>query len=402
MLANDEIIPVVMFHSVGLAETDWCFSHISEPLECFEEKIAHLARAGYQFLFWDDLYEHMSGRRKVSGKSVMLTFDDGYLDNWVFVYPLLRKYGAKGTIFVNPEFVDDSITARPTMEDVAAGKVPGSRLQTTGFLSWPEMRIMEASGLVDIQSHSLTHTWYYSGPEVKDFHRPGDNRYPWLAWNAKPEKKPYYMAEDQSGFIPAGTPVYAHEKALVCRRYFPPEGVLEEMADFVSKHGGADFFCKEGWKERLRGYHVSLMEKYGSEGRTETEEEYEQRIFFELIESRRRIEENLQKKVEYICWPGGGYRDIVLTLARRAGYKAWTLASRDQSSFRNYFGVGPEQVKRVGSFTRYQIPGGDPLGYAGSRYFISGIERHKGSLFHSWFGRALLAGAYLRQISGLK
>lgn len=398
MLANDEIVPVVMFHSVGLAETEWCFSHISEPLERFEEKIAHLSRAGYQFLFWSDLYEHMSGRRKISGKSVMLTFDDGYLDNWVFVYPLLKKYGAKGTIFVNPEFVDESSTVRSTMDDVAAGKVSAASLKNTGFLSWAEMRIMEASGLVDIQSHSLTHTWYYSGPEVKDFHRPGDNRYPWLAWNTRPERKPYYMAEDQSGFVPPGTPVYAHEKALVCKRYFPPSGVMEKMVDFVRDHGGADFFLKEGWKVRLCQHHAELMEKYRSDGRTETEEEYEQRIFCELTESRRRIEEHLKKKVEYICWPGGGYQDIVLTLAKKAGYRAWTLASRDQSNFRNSFGAGPKQVKRVGSFTRYQIPGGVPLGYAGSLYFICGIERHRGSLFHSWLGRTLLGAAHLRSV----
>jgi len=401
VFSNHDIIPVVMFHSVGLAGTDWIFSHLSEPLEHFEEKIAALSRAGYHFLFWDDLYEHMAGRWKAPKKSIMLTFDDGYLDNWVYAFPVLRKYGAKGTIFVNPEFVDPADELRPNIEDVWEGQCHEESLQVAGFLNWPEMRAMEASGLVDIQSHSLTHTWYYSGPTVKDFHRPADTRHPWLAWNARPERKPYYMMEDQSSFVPEGTPVYEHEKALACRRYFPPEPVLEGLIRFVRENGGPDFFLAEGWNERLRSRHSSLMMSHGNKGRRETEEEYRKRILFELIESKKLIEENLDKRVDYICWPGGGYNRTVLALAREVGYRSWTFASRDQSDFRNIPGVGKEQVRRVGSFSRYQIPGKPPVGYAGGRYFLCAIERHKGSLFHTWFGRALLTGAYLRHMVGL-
>ena len=36
----------------------------------------------------------------------MLTLDDGYLDNWVFVLPLLRRYGMRATVFVSSEFID--------------------------------------------------------------------------------------------------------------------------------------------------------------------------------------------------------------------------------------------------------------------------------------------------------
>ena len=88
---------------------------------------------------------------------------------------------------------------------------------------------MERSGVVDIQSHALTHTWYFSGPVLIDFHRPGNNRYPWLAWNLRPDQKPFYMENDQSGLVPWGAPIYEYEKALICKRYFPPEEVAEEM-----------------------------------------------------------------------------------------------------------------------------------------------------------------------------
>jgi peptidoglycan/xylan/chitin deacetylase (PgdA/CDA1 family) len=390
MISNNEIVPVVMFHSIGLNDRRWVFSHISEPIDIFEEKIAALCRAGYHFLFWDDLYNHMAGIKKAPKKSIMLTFDDGYLDNWVFVFPILKKYGAKGTIFVNPEFVDPEPVLRPTSDDVNPGKLPHPPLLKAGFLSWAEMRAMESSGLFDIQSHSLTHTWYFSGPKLTDFHRPGDNRYPWLAWNACPERKPFYMVEDQSSLVPFGTPVYESEKALLCKKYFPPTGLIEEMTAFVSDHGGPTFFLSDKWEDKLSTYHSSLMAHHGENSRIETEDDYKGRVFRELRTSKRLIEKNLDKRIEYICWPGGGYNRTVLDLARKAGYKAWTLASRDQTNFRNHFGCGPEQVKRMGSLSQYQIPGGNPLGHAGGRYFLCGIERHKGSLFHTWLGRAIL------------
>jgi peptidoglycan/xylan/chitin deacetylase (PgdA/CDA1 family) len=391
-----------MFHSIGLNDMDWVFSHISEPVHNFEEKIAALTRAGYSFIFWDDLYNHMAGRKRAPRKSVMLTFDDGYLDNWVFAFPVLKKYGAKGTIFVNPEFVDLEPIPRPISDDVQLGKIPSSSLLTAGFLSWAEMRAMASSGLVDIQSHSLSHTWYFSVPKVMDFCRPGDNRYPWLAWNERPDRKPFYMKEDQSGFVPPGAPVYEHEKSLVCRRYFPPEALTEAMADFVSDRGGEAFFHSDDWKAQLQSRHAELMAQHGGNGRVETGDEYAARVFHELRESKRLIEEHLDKRVDYICWPGGGYNEIVIKLAREAGYRAWTLSSRDQSKFRNRPGASPKQIKRIGSHSRYQLRGGSSSGYAGSRYFLCGIERHKGSFFHKWLGRSILVGKQLSHYMGMR
>lgn len=391
-----------MFHSVGLDGTNWVFSHISEPVKLFEEKIAALKQAGYHFIFWDDLFEHMAGRSKMPRKSVMLTFDDGYLDNWVFAFSILKKYGAKGTIFVNPEFVDPAQVPRPTSNDIRAGKISADSLKTVGFLNWAEMRAMEASGLIDIQSHALTHTWYFAGPKVKDFHRPGNKQYPWLAWNLLPERKPFYMTEDQSGFVPSGTPIYEHEVSLICRRYFPPKSVSVGVIDFVSENGGLDFFSVNGWREKLRAHHARLMKCYENEAHYETEGEYKSRVTWELLESKRLIEENLGKRVNYICWPGGGYNETVLALAREAGYRAWTLSSRDQTNFRNIPGANPEQIKRVGSFSRYGVHGGRILGYAGGRYFLCGIERHKGSLFYKWLGRTLVVQAWLRDLMRVK
>ena len=88
---------------------------------------------------------------------LIITFDDGYLDNWLLVFPLLKKYKFKSTIFISPEFVDQKHGIR-------------SINYNPGFLSWDEMMLMEASGLIDIQSHTMTHTKYFVSEKIKAFH----------------------------------------------------------------------------------------------------------------------------------------------------------------------------------------------------------------------------------------
>ena len=399
MFSNDDIVPVVMFHSVGLEKSDWVFSHISEPLKTFEEKIVGLVSSGYQFIFWKDLYDHMSGLRRVPRKSIMLTFDDGYLDNWVFVFPILNKYAAKATIFVSPEFVDPQDNLRPNMEDVWSGKVREDEIQTLGFLNWEEMRVMEQSGLVDIQSHALSHTWHFTGPRLLDFYKPGDKDYPWLAWNMKPELKPFSVQNDQNRIVPWGTPIYEYEKALISRRYLPPQEVAEAITALVNQKGGGVFFQQKGWEKELRDYHDELMKKYEHKGRFESTDGFRKRVFEELRGSKELIEKHLNKNVDFISWPGGAYNDELLSLAKHAGYKAWTLSSKDRISFRNRPGSDPTHIKRISSFAKYRNSNGKTYGYAGTYYFKCGVERHQGSFFYKWLGRFLLFFAFIKSMA---
>jgi len=383
---DNKIVPVVMFHSVGLEDSDWIFSHVSEPVNTFEEKVSCLSHAGYNFIFWSDLYAYMAGKKNLSLPAVMLTFDDGYLDNWVYAFPILKKYGAKATIFVNPEFVDSSNKVRSNLDDVWANKLLADTLSPKGFLNWQEMRAMEKTDLVDIQSHALTHTWYFSSPKLVDFHKPGENRYPWMAWNQRSDQKPFYLTDNQSEFVPYGTPIYEYEKSLICKRYYPSKGIAGEITKYVSNNGGADFFNKQDWKNSLMSLHNQLMVKYKADQSYESYDEYRQRIFKELCDSRQILESNLNKEINFISWPGGEYNEEVLSLAEKAGYKAWTLGSKDKPWYRNVPGTDPIQIKRVPSTTR-QFFGGKYLGYTTGQEFLSFLKRHQGSLFHKYSGR---------------
>ena len=383
---DNKIVPVVMFHSVGLEESDWTFNHVSEPVTTFEEKISCLSQAGFNFIFWSDLHAYMTGSKNMALPAIMLTFDDGYLDNWIYAFPILKKYGVKATIFVNPEFVDPSKEIRPIFDDTGAGEIKTIDQSPAGFLNWEEMRVMEKTGLVDIQSHSLTHTWYFSNPNLIDFHKPGDNRYPWLAWNQRPDQKPFYLTKDQSNFISYGTPIYEYEKALICKRYYPPKAIALKIAEYVNINCGAEYFNNQGWENSLKSLHTQLMNKYEADHAYESDNEYRQRIFDELRDSKHILENNLDKKIEFISWPGGGYNKEVLFLAEKAGYKAWTLGSKDKPWHRNVPGTDARQIKRVPSTTRQYLLG-KYLGYTTGREFLLYVKRHQGSYFHKYLSR---------------
>lgn len=384
-LGDKSIIPVVMFHSVGLQNaTDWPYHYISEPIENFEEKIKCLWKAGYNFIFWQDLFLYMSGRKKIALPAVMLTFDDGYLDNWLYVFPLLKKYEARATIFVNPEFVSPVSDVRTISKAEIYNAQGGQRFTERGFLNWEEMRIMEQSGLVDIQSHSMTHTWYFSGPNLIAFHAPEDNRFPWLQWNMYPDSKPYYMDIHQKKNVPYGLPVYEHEKALVCHKYFPPKEVESLMTRFVEDNGGKKFFQEKNWENILSEKHKIYFNKYRSFEKFEDQETYEVRIFKELEQSKQIIEYELEKKVNYICWPGGAYNSRVTEIAKDVGYKAWTLGSKDQSCFRNNYCVNYENVKRIGSYIKVRIKD-KTLDFASGKDFMNSIKRHQNSFLYKYY-----------------
>ncbi len=387
LFADRRIVPVLMFHSVGLDNQEWVFSYLSDSLHLFEEKLKCLVEHRFSTIFWNDLYQYMGDEKNPRDNSIMLTFDDGYLDNWVFVYPLLKKYSLKTTVFVNPDFVDPCPNPRLNLEDVWKGRCSYKDLHPAGFLSWAELREMEASGLVDVQSHALTHTWYFSGPRIVDFHTPRQQSpYPWLFWNQRPERKPFYLTENQQKLIPYGHPIFEHEKALVARRYYPDERFITRILEYISSKGW-DFYQKHSWKEDLTRYAEDIRKNRKFEGHYEMPEERYERVKKELSESKNLIERNLNKDVDFICWPGGAYDETVKCIGREVGYKAWTLSSRDFSSFRNVPGANPENVKRMGSSSRITIKGHGNAKGAGF-YLLLNIRTHQNSLLSKYFLRA--------------
>lgn len=121
-------VPVLMYHAV---DNDlWGIAELFVRPERMEEQLQYLTENGYDTIFFEDLY-HIEDY----DKPVILTFDDGYLDNYTQLFPLLQKYNAKATIFVITQYIGNDIH----------------------YTNQDQLREMADSGLVSIQSHTVTH-----------------------------------------------------------------------------------------------------------------------------------------------------------------------------------------------------------------------------------------------------
>lgn len=129
-------VPILLYHYVEYVkdEKDTIRQQLNISPWTFERQIQTLADASYTGVFMDDLADMLDGKKPVSGKPVIFTFDDGYEDFYTDVFPILKKYGMKATVYVVYNFLD-----------------------TPNYMSGEQVREIAGSGLVEVASHTLRH-----------------------------------------------------------------------------------------------------------------------------------------------------------------------------------------------------------------------------------------------------
>lgn len=120
-------VPILMYHAVS--DQTWGLTGLFLSPSDMEAQLKDLTENGYDPIFFSDL-PHLDQYKK----PVILTFDDGYNNNYTELYPLLQKYHVKATIFVIPSSV-------------------GGQYSMTAA----QIKEMADSGLVSIQSHTQDH-----------------------------------------------------------------------------------------------------------------------------------------------------------------------------------------------------------------------------------------------------
>lgn len=130
-------VPILMYHYVSEppADADIYRRDLSVAPERFAEHLDYLVTAGYRVITLDDLLYALTIGRELPGKPVVLTFDDGYVDNYIEAFPRLRDRGLVGHFFIVTDFVNQE---RP------------------GYMTWPQIEEMAAAGQ-RFGSHSRDH-----------------------------------------------------------------------------------------------------------------------------------------------------------------------------------------------------------------------------------------------------
>ena len=318
-------IPIVYFHSVApQKDITWVRNFLTLELSVFEQFLEYLYKNRWQTIFLDEYYHIKRSGKKPGSKVCCLTFDDGFLDNYIYAFPLLKKYGFKGTIFISPEFVDVKRQVALTLDDVWKNRVPLQNIDQWGYLSWEELRIMEKSGLVDIQSHTLTHTKFFTSDTLTSFHFPGaDCLYP--IGNLYPERKPYYHRDkDFERLIPFGTPFFKASSAIIARRVWISGAFNVHILDMLSVHNWSQPYAMEKAFEKVNKEYQYWKTNQKIIENIESQREYEKRLYSEIVSSKNIIEKELHKKVEFLCWPHGDNNKAAHDLALESGYKMTT------------------------------------------------------------------------------
>jgi peptidoglycan/xylan/chitin deacetylase (PgdA/CDA1 family) len=136
-----------------------------------------LAQGGYSALTADQFAGFVRGRNDAPARSVLLTFDDGYLDNYVHAFPVLQRLGLHAVVFAVTGRIGDG-AARPhagnsdgaALPDCPSHRSCGAAIAAGRadevMLRWSEIEHMQASGCVETHSHTHTHVrWDTTFPD---------------------------------------------------------------------------------------------------------------------------------------------------------------------------------------------------------------------------------------------
>lgn len=102
-------VAVLCYHNLATAEEKANFPEESDwviDVQNFEEQLKYLSKHNYKTLTMDEFYEWKQGKIDLPNKSVLITFDDGFLSNYHYAFPLLKKYNMNATVFLIGEYVD--------------------------------------------------------------------------------------------------------------------------------------------------------------------------------------------------------------------------------------------------------------------------------------------------------
>ncbi len=138
---NDDtvILPILMYH--GITEDPKRIGTFVISSQMLEADLKYIQMEGYHTVTIDEVIRYVKNGSPLPPKPIILTFDDGYYNNYCYGYPLLQKYNMKAVISPIGKYTD--------MYSEIDDKNPAY-----AHITWEEVREMMASGLVEFQNHS--------------------------------------------------------------------------------------------------------------------------------------------------------------------------------------------------------------------------------------------------------
>lgn len=133
MTTEDVGIPVLYYHSVLPDSEVTTRNEVTISPENLKTQLQLVKDLGYTTITMSELNDYIINNKEIPKKSILITFDDGYADNYVHAFPILKELDMKATIFVISSGIDGGY-----------------------YMSSDQLKDMVNYG-IDIESHTVNH-----------------------------------------------------------------------------------------------------------------------------------------------------------------------------------------------------------------------------------------------------
>lgn len=247
-LCTEVRLPVIMYHSF-LNDEGSHGKFVIAPKQ-FEDDLLYLTENGYEPILINQLIDFAEGRASLPPKPIMITIDDGYYNNYLYAFPILKKFGVKAVI----------------SPIIKYSELYSNHDETNAYythITWQQGREMLASGLIEFQNHTYDmHSTKDGQHGIKK--RDGEETAEYQKRLYADLYKAHNMIKENFGFIP--------------RAIAFPFGYCDSTADKVIEQMGysVSLSCREGMNVISEGSSLLNLKRYNRPHGKTSEEFFEE------------------------------------------------------------------------------------------------------------------------------
>lgn len=199
-------VPILMYHSV-LRDEARAGRYIISPA-VVESDLRYLSERGYTAMFASELAEAVLQGEALPQKPVVITFDDGYLNNLTYVLPLLERYDMKAVVNIVGSY-SERFSEQPDHNPAYA------------HLCWEDVTALVDSGRVEIGNH--TYDMHRQSPRKGAMRRKGESGEDYYEALMSDVGRTQSLLEEHCGILPT---TFAYPFGHISEESIP---ILREM-----------------------------------------------------------------------------------------------------------------------------------------------------------------------------
>ena len=139
-------LAVLVYHKIGVPPENSKLRNLWVTADNFRKHLLYLKNHGFETILFSDLAKAVQGHASLPKKPALITFDDGYKNNYTAAFPVMKETGSKGNIFVVYDTIGKhNVWHKPDTEP------------WIDMMTWDMIKEMAESKSVEFGSHTMTH-----------------------------------------------------------------------------------------------------------------------------------------------------------------------------------------------------------------------------------------------------